>query len=278
MNWRRVASFVVVLCACSIPAAAQKDYKNHRDPELLSRMPNYYLSSASSVREKEFDFYNFQVKIREHERVEGRWRRYHYYVDRSATARASALQIIRNYQAAVTKLGGTVVFEGPYKTTLRLQKDAQDLWIEVAPNAGTEYTLTIVERQAMKQDVVANAEAFQQGLAATGHVEVPGIFFDTAKADIKPESEPALKEVVKLLQANGALRVWVVGHTDNVGTAQSNVTLSNARADSVVKALVQMGIDAKRLAPHGAGPYAPVASNTTEDGRAKNRRVELVAQ
>jgi OmpA-OmpF porin, OOP family len=85
--------------------------------------------------------------------------------------------------------------------------------------------------------------------------------------------------VAKLLKANPALKVWVVGHTDNVGPAETNVTLSKARAASVVKALSQKnGADGKRLAPYGVGPYAPVATNATEEGRAHNRRVELVAQ
>jgi len=87
-----------------------------------------------------------------------------------------------------------------------------------------------------------------------------------------------LQEVVKLLQGSPALRVWVVGHTDNVGTVDSNVMLSSARAAAVVKALVGAGIDARRLTPHGDGPFAPVATNVTDEGRAKNRRVELVAQ
>ncbi|MBI2222192.1 MAG: OmpA family protein [Acidobacteria bacterium] len=186
---------------------------------------------------------------------------------------------MRNYQAAVAKLGGKTVYEDTARTTMRIAKDGKDIWIEVAPvNAGMNYHLYIVEREAMKQDVVGNAEALGSGLAATGHVEVPGIFFDTGKAELKPESEAALAEVVKLLQASAALRVWVVGHTDNVGTVDANVALSSARAASVVKALQRKGVDPKRLAPHGAGPYAPVASNATEDGRAKNRRVELVAQ
>ena len=81
-----------------------------------------------------------------------------------------------------------------------------------------------------------------------------------------------------MLQSNGALKVWVVGHTDNVGSVESNLTLSGARAAAVVKALVGRGIGANRLAPHGAGPYAPVASNASDEGRARNRRVELVAQ
>jgi OmpA-OmpF porin, OOP family len=115
-------------------------------------------------------------------------------------------------------------------------------------------------------------------LQENGHVEVPGIFFDFGKSDIKPESEPALKELTAMLQSTAALKVWVVGHTDNVGPVESNATLSGARAAAVVKALVQREIGANRLAAHGAGPYAPVASNATDEGRARNRRVELVAQ
>jgi outer membrane protein OmpA-like peptidoglycan-associated protein len=112
----------------------------------------------------------------------------------------------------------------------------------------------------MKQDVVANAAVLQAGLKENGHAEVPGILFDFGKSDIKPESEPALNEVATLLRTNQALKAWVVGHTDNVGSAESNVTLSAARAAAVVKALAQRGIEVKRLAPHGAGPYAPVAT------------------
>lgn len=86
-------------------------------------------------------------------------------------------------------------------------------------------------------------------------------------------------EVAKLLKADAALKVWVVGHTDATGVAAQNLTLSAARAAAVVQALVQKhGIEARRLGSFGAGPYAPVASNADESGRAKNRRVELVAQ
>ena len=131
----------------------------------------------------------------------------------------------------------------------------------------------------MQQDIVADAAALKGGLAQDGHIVVPGILFDFGKADVKPESEGALKEIAKMLQANPATKVWVVGHTDYVGSAEANVALSNARAAAVVRALTtQMGIDPKRLAAFGNGPYAPVASNKTDEGRARNRRVELVAQ
>ncbi|MBI4445424.1 MAG: OmpA family protein [Acidobacteria bacterium] len=131
----------------------------------------------------------------------------------------------------------------------------------------------------MQQDVVADASVFKEGIAAMGHVEVPGIYFDSGKSDLKQESQPALSEIQKLLNTNPSLKVWVVGHTDSTGMLESNLVLSAARAAAVVKVLTEkMGVDARRLGAFGAGPYAPVASNRTEKGRARNRRVELVEQ
>lgn len=288
MNLRIVVP--VLLCAAVGAAAPPRiaDRPGFKDPALFTRMPNYYLSLANSVKETQFDFHEFLVfkeagKPLARERVEGRKVEYTYQYDQTAGAAPSGLQIARNYQSAARRLGGEVLYDGPSqrdvygRTTLRLRKGGQETWVEVMTRGATYY-VTIVERQGMQQDVVANAEALKGGLAENGHVEVPGIFFDLNKAELKPESKPALEELVKLLQANPTLRVWVVGHTDNTGTPEANLTLSNARAASVVKALVGSGIEARRLSPHGNGPFAPVASNASEEGRAKNRRVELVAQ
>ena len=102
---------------------------------------------------------------------------------------------------------------------------------------------------------------------------------DTGKSTIKPESAQAVGEVAKLLAADPGLKVYVVGHTDNVGGVDGNVTLSQDRADAVLQALIRdHGIDAARLRAYGCGQFAPVASNDTEEGRTKNRRVELVKQ
>ena len=144
---------------------------------------------------------------------------------------------------------------------------------------GPKPNLVIVEKQAMQQDVVANADAFSNDIRATGHAAVYGIYFDTGKSVIKPESEQALTEVAKLLEQDPALKVHVVGHTDNVGGDDSNMKLSLERANAVVQSLVtKHGIAAARLKAGGVGPLAPMASNDTEEGRAKNRRVELVKQ
>jgi outer membrane protein OmpA-like peptidoglycan-associated protein len=266
------------MLVAAFPSFGQpKDVAGSKDPALFTRMPGFYIYENT---EHQFDAYDFPVQkgnttVTQH--VEGHWTHWRYDFNPSAGTLPSPLQIQRNFQNAVLKLGGKVMYNINLDSTFMVARNGTETWIALLPR-GQTYYLLIIETQAMQQDVVANADALKSGLADTGHVEVPGIFFDTAKSDIKPESQPAIQEVVKMLKASPAVKVWVVGHTDNVGTADANVALSNARAASVVKALAAGGIDARRLTPHGDGPFSPVAANTTDEGRARNRRVELVAQ
>jgi OOP family OmpA-OmpF porin len=283
---RKMPWLVILIVLAGVALVAQRpmaDFKGFKDPALFTRMPGFVLPTNVSVKEEQFGSYPFRVLDQGKDRtqpVEGRLATYKYIFDMTRGAVPSKLQIIRNYQSAAAALGGKVLFENPNRTTILIVKDGKETWVDVTPVAtGSEYTLTIVERQAMKQDVVADAAALKAGLAQSGHVEVPGIFFDTGKSEVKPESTAALKEIATLLKNEPAVRVWVVGHTDNTGVDAANVALSQARAAAVVKALVtQMGVATERLAPQGVGPYAPVAPNTTDEGRAKNRRVELVAR
>jgi OOP family OmpA-OmpF porin len=140
--------------------------------------------------------------------------------------------------------------------------------------------LEIVEPKAMdKRMVMVSAEEIGGSFATQGKAIFYGIQFDFDKADIKPESESQLAEMAKFMKANAQLRAFVIGHTDNKGALDYNITLSNRRADSVVKALVtRYGVDGKRMSARGLGPLSPVATNRSEDGQAKNRRVELVEQ
>ncbi len=286
MNQRNITASGAALLTliCGLAAAGQlTDARGVRDPALFSRLPHYVLPNPTSVDDKQYDFHEFTVKEKDRvvkQRVEGHKTIYRYnWGGRVEDTKASPLQIMRNYQNAATKIGGQVLYEDDQRTTLHLANAGRDIWVEVfTANQGYDYYLYIVERGAMKQDVIANAQALQAGLTRNGHVEVPGIYFDFGKAEVKPESEAALKEVVKLLQANGALKLWVVGHTDSVGSVASNLALSNARAAAVVRTLVRMGVNPARLASFGAGPYAPVMPNATDEGRAHNRRVELVSQ
>lgn len=138
----------------------------------------------------------------------------------------------------------------------------------------------IVESGTMeKRMVTVQAPEMATNLSRDGKQAIYGIYFDFDKADIKAESKPQLEEMAKLLKANPGLKVYIVGHTDNQGALDYNIGLSQRRAEAVVRALAtQYGIPAARMMPRGLGPLAPVTSNATEDGRAKNRRVELVQQ
>ena len=138
----------------------------------------------------------------------------------------------------------------------------------------------VVEPKAMEGgQVTVDANTMQKGLAADGKIALYGVYFDTGKADIKPESKPQLDEMAKLLGADKSIKVYIVGHTDNQGAVDANVALSQRRADAIAAALVKdYRIDAKRLATKGVASYAPVATNDSDAGRAKNRRVELVKQ
>ncbi len=140
--------------------------------------------------------------------------------------------------------------------------------------------LDIIEVQPVKSGLIqVDAAYLKSELERTGHVAIYGILFDVDKSEIKPESQPTLVEIAKLLGANGGLKLYVVGHTDMTGTYEHNTKLSDERAKRVVSALTeQHGIAAARLSGYGVGPLCPVASNATEEGRSKNRRVELVAK
>jgi outer membrane protein OmpA-like peptidoglycan-associated protein len=257
------------------PQAKEPDYKGCADHPLLTRMADMRIKTCKTV---EFDRFVFKTGKATTIPVEGRLFEIRYEAHAGATA-PSLLAIIRNHQQAISKIGGKVHYEDARYTILSVAKDGKEIWAQVDTAWGRGYVLTIVEKQAMVQEVVASAELFQAGLKTSGHVEVPGIFFDTGKSELKPESDAAVAEVAKLLKADPALKVYVVGHTDNVASLDLNTKLSQARADAVVQALVaKHGIAVARLVGRGAGPLAPVASNDTEEGRARNRRVELVKQ
>lgn len=140
--------------------------------------------------------------------------------------------------------------------------------------------LEVIESDAMDTGMVTvNAEVMAKGIDAAGHIAIYGVHFDTNSAEIKPESSDTLEEISRLLLARPALKLHVVGHTDNQGEREYNMELSRRRAEAVTRSLAtNYGADAGRLVAAGVGPLSPVATNDTPAGRAKNRRVELVKQ
>lgn len=265
-----------VLAGFGALMAAEADLKGSKDHPLLTRMPDFFISG---YKYSEFDSYKFIAQNKKPVSVEGQKYYFQYNLKTGATA-PGELKIRRNIQEALKKIGGQVLFDDNFNkaSTIVLQKDSRETWVEVR-SYDKMYRLNIVEKEAMKQEVVANAEAMGKDINSTGHVSIYGIYFDTGKAEIKPESDAAIQEIAKLLKNSAALKLCVVGHTDNVGTIESNMKLSKDRADAVVKALTgKYGITPARLKPYGVASLSPVASNDTEDGKAKNRRVELVKQ
>lgn len=143
---------------------------------------------------------------------------------------------------------------------------------------GAYAALDIIEIRPMQQNMVlVKADEMAKAITLNGRVALYGIYFDTDQTAIKPASRPTLQEIAKLLKQDRKLALHVVGHTDNSGSFAHNLDLSRRRADAVKAALTkEFGIAAGRLTSNGVASLAPVASNVTEEGRAKNRRVELV--
>jgi len=127
--------------------------------------------------------------------------------------------------------------------------------------------------EAMKQEITANE--MLDALNKDGFIAL-NILFETGKSAIQSESLPVVDQIFELLNSDPALKISIEGHTDNVGDAAANKKLSNERAKSVMDALIAKGVDKTRLSFIGWGQEKPVADNRTDEGKAKNRRVEIV--
>lgn len=184
----------------------------------------------------------------------------------------------------------TLVKDFRYLAARKTREDGGEIWASVEAALNTEWDypefpkgnvivrLDVIETKAMgSRMVTVKAAEMADKIDQTGRVALYGITFDFNKTDIRPESEPTLGEIAKLLQEQPAIKLLVVGHTDNVGAFEFNRDLSARRAAAVVAALMRKhGIAKERLFPFGVSYASPIAGNSTEEGRAKNRRVELV--
>lgn len=253
------------------------------DCPLVTRMPNYFIVRDDS---KEFDEYKF-ITQKGLKTVEGVKCSLGYAIKPERT-QPSELQIIRNYTNAMSKMGGTLLYDQEYQgnsdsrsgfrvATIKTVRGNKEVWVEIAPyNGGGNYDITVIEKQLMKQEVKSSDLLFQD-LTAMGHVPLY-INFDFGKANIKPESMLIINDIAEMMKNNPSLNLVIEGHTDNAGTPQSNKVLSEQRSKSVVNSLVQQGVNVKRLTAVGYGQERPIADNRSEAGRFQNRRVELVSR
>jgi outer membrane protein OmpA-like peptidoglycan-associated protein len=258
----------------SIAQEANADVEGSKDHPLFNRMQGVHIAEYD---DKDFEAYDFVVGPEKQQHVEGHRTTIIYALNEGAKA-AGRLQILRNYSNAIKKIGGSLMYQESENGSevLRLVKGGNEIWVEVTPDAGWGdgcYRLTIVEKKELEQEITAND--MLDALNKEGHVALY-INFATGKSDIQSESAPIIDQIADMMKKNPDLSINVEGHTDNVGKPKDNQALSEQRAKAVAAALVKQGIDAKRLTAVGFGQDKPIADNKTEEGRAKNRRVELV--
>jgi OmpA-OmpF porin, OOP family len=265
---------IITLSTLAIVAQDEprQDAEGCKDSPLISRMPGGTINSCDN---KEFQQAEMPVgKDKDGNVISKTFEGEYHYWDIATRQGMSEIQIFRNFEAALKQAGWTLAYEAS-PNTITAHKGNNWFMLE---SKGEFYYQTVVTVKEMQQEVTADASTIADELNKSGHIALYGIHFDTGKATILPDSESILGEIVKMLQQNPDVKLSVEGHTDNVGAAASNQALSAKRAQAVVAWLTAHGVSASRLAAKGWGQTKPVADNTSEDGRAKNRRVELVKQ
>ena len=271
---RLLLSLFVLLCGSV--ALAQPDEEGTKDHPDIPRFPGYYIHWAA---EKEFT--TLELPLDDNDKVltkEGKLVHVEYRL-KDGAKQPGSVELLRNSENAFKKRGGKALYKHDDGSSaigtfvMPLGTSERYLLLNVGPGS---YNLQILDVKAMEQKIEVSASEMRDALDNQGFIALYGILFDTGKDTIKPESAALLAEIVKLLDGTKTLKLAIEGHTDNVGKAAANQTLSKQRAESVKKYLVAKGIAGARLTTAGHGDKKPVADNRTEEGRAKNRRVELV--
>jgi OOP family OmpA-OmpF porin len=250
--------------------------KDH--PMFPNRMSNFVISECTN----NYDAVEFWINPDASKTVtkEGNktFIRYDFNTE-SGKPNPSTLQILRNYENAAKKIGAVTMYFNAIQATavFKIMKGGKEVaWVKVetlGDDKANAVLLSIIELEKMNQEITSTD--MMTALNTDGRIALY-INFETGKSDIKAESQPIIDQIVELLKSNPALKISVEGHTDNTGTAANNKTLSENRAKAVRSALIAKGTDQARLSSKGFGQESPLADNETEEGRAKNRRVEIV--
>lgn len=236
----------------------------------VSRLAGYFISDCT---QSDFDSFIFDEGGDNAATVEGKIV-HNTYSQPDDAAPNSQVLVLHNYLNALTAGGWTIVVQDPDHIVAKQIKNGTERWVQLDDNGGSYYKLHLGQKAGMQQSVVT-ADDMATALNRDGRVSLH-VNFDTGKSTIKPDSQPLVDQIVAMMKANTGLQLSVEGNTDNVGPAQANQTLSQARAQAVVSAVSSAGVSASRMTAVGYGQDRPVADNSTDTGRAQNRRVDLV--
>jgi outer membrane protein OmpA-like peptidoglycan-associated protein len=265
----------LLLCLV-LPTQAAEKFKDY----IFKGLPNYEINHQAR------NFNQLKIKSPKPESTdfiettyEGNFVQTNYDYKGQEDGVPSQLQIFRNYQNAAKKLEGAVLYEEENELHTSFKRNDKQYYMTVVVyNSGHVVEVSILEVDAMKDELeIIDADTILHKLEKEGHIALY-INFDSGLATLKPDSAEIIAEIVTALKSKPGLKVKLEGHTDNVGNAAANKKLSDDRAKAVMNAIVAKGIDKARLSAEGFGLEKPIADNNTEEGRAKNRRVELVKQ
>lgn len=271
---KRLGTLLIGL-ALLAPGLATADAEGCADHPLFTRMKGYILTSCEAKFDQALIMLDEEPDSARNLRPEGDLTLLGYDFEEGGKA-PSYLQVRRNYQNAARTLKAKILVDRDRYTAMEIDRAGAKTFVSVELfNDGRTFRLQVLEQKAMVQEITA--DEMWKALERDGFMALQ-ILFETGKATIQPDSQPIVAQIVALMKAQPKLALSIEGHTDSQGTAAGNKTLSGDRAKAVVKAVVAGGVDAKRLKSQGWGQERPVADNRTEDGRARNRRVEIVKQ
>jgi OOP family OmpA-OmpF porin len=266
--------FLAIVLLTPALVFAEPDADGCKDHRLFTRMKNYYILECEKKFDQALILLDEDPESAKNLKPEGDRALIKYQYQEVAGMAPSYLQIRRNYQNAAKALKARILVDRERYTAMQIDKNGARIYVGIELfNDGRNISLTILEQKAMEQEVTAND--MWEALQKDGFMALY-INFDTNKATIKPESTGIIDQIVELMKSQSSLKISIEGHTDSQGLPAANKTLSLNRAKSVIKAISAGGINQSRMIAVGWGQEKPVADNRTEEGRAKNRRVEIV--
>ena len=269
MKMKKLSFFLTITLLIVFSVFAQDDV-GCKDHPLLTRLKGFSIVECTTNFNK-LDTYN---AAGEDIQFEGYLTYIDYIFNTETGEMPSNFQIIKNYQDAILAKGGKKVYTDGNYGCFELKSNGKEYKILLRDfYNGTNFKLYVLEMEPMIQEITANT--MLNALNNDGYIAL-SILFETAKFTIQKESLPIVDQIFELMKNNPTLKISIEGHTDNVGDAISNKTLSNNRAKAIFDALVTKGIDKTRMSYVGWGQEKPISDNRTNDGRTKNRRVEIV--